>query len=233
MTQAASSTPVPVRADFDWKPLYQLFMVDTASPGDPNGTGKSQPTSGGAPGATTTTRALSNTPTTSRKPTRFPNEGAPTPTTATRSQASTSSSGLTDTARTIGVGAAVLTTPLLALGAFKWRRRRTRRLHGNPRDRVLGAWSHTTEVFARVGIRRRPSTTAMEFALREAPARGVGNAGPALLELARIHSTALYGDADVPDDDAIEAWACVRSIEKSIIASLPNRRRRLTVRLRV
>lgn len=214
-----------------FEPTPSIF--DGASPNDPNGTGRQRPNAAGPPGNVSTTTVPSATTTTSGQarptsPTQDRRTTTPVSTAATGNPGSGSA-----TLRFVGVAAAVIATPLLALGVYKTQRRRRRRTRGEARDQVLGAWMHTTEVLARVGIRRRPSTTSMEFALREGPARGVGAAGPALLELARLHTDALYGADTVDDDDATEAWNLVRAVERAVVAATPTRRRRLMLRLKV
>ena len=75
------------------------------------------------------------------------------------------------------VGAVVAFLGALAYAA--WRRTRRRRHDPDNRRRVLGAWTEALERLAAAGIERRPSTTSLEFALRQAPALGAGAAGPA------------------------------------------------------
>jgi hypothetical protein len=84
---------------------------------------------------------------------------------------------------------------------------------------VLGAWSQALERLAEVGVHRRPSTTPVEFAMREAPASGAGPAGPALLALAHLQTSALYAPDDPSDDDAEQAWQHVVTIERAIAAT--------------
>jgi transglutaminase-like putative cysteine protease len=98
------------------------------------------------------------------------------------------------------------------------RRRRRHRAPGS-RGRVLGAWAQALERLAEVGVHRRPSTTPVEFAMREAPASGAGPAGPALLALAHLQTSALYAPDDPSDDDAEQAWRHVDTIERAIAAS--------------
>ena len=62
----------------------------------------------------------------------------------------------------------------------------------DPRRRVLGAWAEALDQLRVAGVPPRPSATALEFALRYAPAHGAGDAGPALMELARLQSAAMY-----------------------------------------
>ena len=85
---------------------------------------------------------------------------------------------------------------LLSFVAFlayaAWLRTRRRRHDPDDRRRVLGAWTEALERLAAAGIERRPSTTSLEFALRQAPALGAGAAGPPLMDLARLHTAAMY-----------------------------------------
>src|SRR6185437_13635810 len=92
------------------------------------------------------------------------------------------------------VGIVIVALALIALGfvAFiglgEWRRRHHRRRAGDPRRRVLGAWAEALDQLRVAGVPPRPSATALEFALRYAPAYGAGDAGPALMELAELQS---------------------------------------------
>ncbi|MDQ1383136.1 MAG: hypothetical protein QOG65_515, partial [Actinomycetota bacterium] len=102
----------------------------------------------------------------------------------------------------------VIASLLLALIAFvaflaysAWLRTRRRRRDPDDRRRVLGAWTEALERLAAAGIIRRPATTSLEFALRQAPALGAGAAGPPLMDLARLHTAAMYSpDPPTPED---------------------------------
>ena len=148
-------------------------------------------------------------------------------------QSSNSSSGTSGT-RT-HVITAFLVAVAAAVGAFfvfvgvlvfrALLRTRRRRHHPDDRRRVLGAWTEALEQLDAAGIRRRPATTSLEFALRQAPALGAGAAGPPLMDLARLHTAALYSpDAPTPDE-ADEAWAEVDAISAALRHTVPRSRR--------
>jgi hypothetical protein len=58
----------------------------------------------------------------------------------------------------------------------------------------------------------RPSATALEFALRYAPAYGAGDSGPALIELARLQSAAMFAREAPSAVEATFAWEQVDTI---------------------
>jgi hypothetical protein len=90
---------------------------------------------------------------------------------------------------------------------------------------VLGAWTEALERLSAAGIERRPSTTSLEFALRQAPALGAGAAGPPLMTLARLHTAAMYA-AEAPSSlDADEAWSELDAIAAAVRSSVPLTRR--------
>ena len=94
---------------------------------------------------------------------------------------------------------------------------RGRRRHDpDDRRRVLGAWTEALERLAAAGIERRPSTTSLEFALRQAPALGAGAAGPPLMSLARLHTAAMYAPDPPSADEADEAWTEVDAIAAAL-----------------
>jgi len=80
---------------------------------------------------------------------------------------------------------------------------------------VLGAWAEALDVLAAAGIPPRPSATALEFALRHAPAHGAGDAGPALMELARLQSAAMFAPDPPTTNEAEAAWEQVDVISAS------------------
>ena len=94
---------------------------------------------------------------------------------------------------------------------------------------MLGAWSEALERLAAAGIERKPSTTSLEFALRQAPALGAGAAGPPLMGLARLHTAAMYSRDAPSSDEADEAWSEVDAIADALRTIVP-RTRRLRVR---
>jgi len=95
---------------------------------------------------------------------------------------------------------------------------RTRRRRHDPdsRRRVLGAWTEALERLSAAGVIRRPSATALEFALRQAPAEGAGSAGPPLMDLARRHTSAMYAAEPPTAEDADAAWADVDAINAAL-----------------
>ena len=104
---------------------------------------------------------------------------------------------------------AVLVVVALIVGAFvlfvgvvaglkalrRWRRRHA----STPRERIIGAWDEVLERLAEARIHRRPSSTPVEFAMREGPAGGAGGAGPPLLALAHLATTVALYAPDEPD----------------------------------
>jgi transglutaminase-like putative cysteine protease len=113
--------------------------------------------------------------------------------------------------------------------------RRFRRRHApTGRGRVTGAWDEALERLAEARIHRRPSTTPIEFAMREAPAGGAGDAGPALLALAHLATSALYAPDDPEPEVVGEAWDKVRELERAMrvhTAARARARRRLDPRV--
>ena len=183
---------------------------------------------GGTSQTTTTTTAPKNsaTPTTaSRTPTssqsRLPE----------RSSSSASKASGTRTHVITGVFAAIALAAggfllFVALMLFRaWRRTRRRRHDPDSRRRVLGAWTEALEQLDAAGIRRRPATTSLEFALRQAPALGAGEAGPPLMDLARLHTAAMYSPDPPSPEEADEAWAGVDAISTALRHTVPRTRR--------
>jgi transglutaminase-like putative cysteine protease len=119
------------------------------------------------------------------------------------------------------------------VGAKSLRRMRRRRAP-TARARIAGAWDEVVERLAEARIHRRPSTTPVEFAMREAPASGAGSAGPPLLALAHLTTSALYSPVEPSDEEAEEAWQHVRELERQLRAPTAFRvrvRRRLDPRV--
>ena len=209
---------------------------DRETPGDPSGTKLGQtagPNQPNAP-ATTTPRAPSSTTATS--------EGS-TPTTKLRPLDRIETAGVQDTkpkgtslARRSAFVAGFVFASLLLLFAG-WRIPRRVRLHrrrsrGTARTRITQAWAYANERLALFNIHRRPSTTVVEFALREAPAAGVGAAGGALVELAQLHNEAMYAPFEPAEADAEDAWDCADRIDAAMRELITNKRRRWLIRLR-
>jgi hypothetical protein len=86
---------------------------------------------------------------------------------------------------------------------------------------VTGAWSETLERLAEAGIAPRPSATPVEFALRHAPARGAGAAGPPLMELAHLQTAALFAPGPPSEADAASAWEHADTIERTLRGQVP------------
>lgn len=86
------------------------------------------------------------------------------------------------------------------------RRSHLRRHAATNRAKVAGAWDEAIDRLAEAGIERRPSSTAIEFALRHAPAHGAGEAGPPLMDLARLHTAAVFSPHEPGDDEVATAW---------------------------
>jgi transglutaminase-like putative cysteine protease len=180
-------------------------------------------------GATTTTSAPANqtttptsaaaTPTTSLgQPLPAP-PGSPTSSTGTRAHVVT----IAILVLALAVGA--VGALLCALAYAAWMRTRRRRHDPDSRRRVLGAWSEALERLAAAGIERRPSTTSLEFALRQAPALGAGAAGPPLMDLARLHTLAMYSPDAPTAAEADEAWSEVDAIADALRVTVPRTRR--------
>jgi hypothetical protein len=118
----------------------------------------------------------------------------------------------------------------LLVGRALERTRRRRNAHDN-RRRVLGAWAEALDLLTAAGVTPRPSATAVEFALRHAPAHGAGDAGPPLMDLARLHTAAMFAPEPPTDAEADEAWRLVGEIDSALRASL-TRTTRWRTRLR-
>jgi transglutaminase-like putative cysteine protease len=126
----------------------------------------------------------------------------------------------------IAVSVAVLTIGVAAvlwLGAGRrtWRRRRA----PTARARVVGAWAEALDRLAEAGVTPRPAATPLEFALRHAPAHGIGSAGPPLMELARLQTRAVYAPHEPDAGDAALAWQHVRAIAAGVRCRAPRSRR--------
>ncbi len=126
------------------------------------------------------------------------------------------------------VGGIVL---LVTLATRAWRRTARRRHARDARLRVLGAWAEALDRLAWSGIEPRPSATPTEFALRHAPAHGAGAAGPPLMELARLQTTAMFAPEEPSAEDADLAWSHVDRLDAAL-RTAGRRTERLARRLR-
>jgi transglutaminase-like putative cysteine protease len=118
----------------------------------------------------------------------------------------------------LGIAALVFGGARVMRALRRWQRRRVT----DPRGRVLGAWAETIDLLAAYNITRPPSRTPVEFAMRDAPALGAGDAGPALVTLARLSTAAMYGPDEPSSEDADSAWQC----ERAVASALKEQRRR-------
>jgi transglutaminase-like putative cysteine protease len=188
------------------------------------------------PGATTPT----STPSTA---TSVPRTGSTkAPPTPNRIQvdppATKSTSGKTATrvllAFVVAIGGALLVIAggLIALIVAALRRTRRRRYAVDARRRVLGAWTEALERLAAAGVQPRPAATSIEFALRHAPAHGAGGAGPPLMDLARLHTAAMFAPEPPSDADADAAWQQVDAIDAALRQNV-TRSERWVTRLRL
>jgi transglutaminase-like putative cysteine protease len=181
--------------------------------GDPNA---KPPGSGVSPPTTPTTRSLTPTTTGNRitTPTTRQQRVDVSPTTQGKSHTAASAAS-----RAAIAVATLIFLALLALGALvaiAFRRTRRRRNDPDPRRRVLGAWTEALEHLSVAGVKPRPSATAIEFALRQAPAQGAGAAGPALMDLARLHTAAMYAPEPPSELEASTAWQRVDAIDAAL-----------------
>jgi transglutaminase-like putative cysteine protease len=155
----------------------------------------------------TTTRNHTTTPTTTQTITVSPTTPG------------TSHTAASTVARAALALAALIVLLLLALGALvviALRRTRRRRHDPDLRRRVLGAWTEALEYLSVAGVKPRPSATAIEFALRQAPAQGAGAAGSPLMDLARLQTAAMYAPDPPSAAEAETAWQRVDAINAAL-----------------
>ncbi len=116
--------------------------------------------------------------------------------------------------------------PVLLLVALvllvKWRRRR-RWLHGDPDQRIRGAWAVATNRLVDAGMVIRPSDTNGDIAHR---ARAhVDSAHREIGRLATLASASTFGEPSRPDLLAQDATGCLATLEAAIVASMSLRQR--------
>jgi transglutaminase-like putative cysteine protease len=193
---------------------------------DYTGTGAEDPDPGNEDPAATTTSAAGSTSTTVRGPVSSTSFRVPDiERDVSAGGDGGSGGGATGTAgrvfatlAAVAAAALLLAVGVLAAGFLGAVVRRRRRSRGDARRRVVGAWAQAVERLAESGITRRPASTPVEFAMREAPALGAGAAGPPLLALAHLHTNALFDPEPPSDDEAHEAWRHVALIERALAA---------------
>jgi transglutaminase-like putative cysteine protease len=198
----------------------------TKGKNDPaTGQGAAATTPATTPSATTPNSAGSATPTTvpqsaPNTPQSVPNSINVPPPPASKHAHSGLTSALTVLLVLIGLA---LLGALIFVGWLVFRsveRTRRRRHAQDNRKRVLGAWTEAIELLGAAGVEPRPSATSIEFALRHAPAHGAGDAGPPLMELARLHTAAMFAAEPPSDDDANAAWELVDQIGAALRESV-------------
>jgi transglutaminase-like putative cysteine protease len=213
--------------DIGWyafEPTKSIFNHATRR-GDP---AAEQPSS-----STGTTPTTTSTGTTTRGSTVT---STPTPRSQNRELTPPTKGSRSSTGRRVFAGIAVTALAIalivagvvIALVARAMRRTRRRRHDPDARRRVLGAFAEAIERLAAAGVERRPSATAIEFALRQAPAHGAGAAGPPLMDLARLHTAAMFGPQPPSDDDAQVAWERVDAIVDALRTTLTRSERWIT-----
>jgi transglutaminase-like putative cysteine protease len=181
---------------------------------------------GGPTTTTPTTTAAGTTPTTaSFTPNSTPDQVHVSTPAATTNSSRTRDHAIVAALIAVAIIVGVLVLMVGALALRVGRRTRRRRHDPDDRRRVLGAWTEAMERLSAAGIERRPSTTSLEFALRQAPALGAGAAGPPLMTLARLHTAAMYAAESPSPDDADDAWAEVDAIAAAVRTSVPRTRR--------
>jgi transglutaminase-like putative cysteine protease len=203
---------------------------------DPTTTGRERPST---PTSTTVPKSGATPTTTNRSPAQTPK--VPKDLERLRTGGGTAPAKQSPASRVLHflIVVAVLTFGALFAFAFavvglkalrRWRRRHA----STDRARVVGAWDEAIERLAEARIHRRPSSTPVEFAMREAPASGAGDAGPPLLSLAHLATTALWAPDDPTVEEADDAWKSVKALEVALRRNAAPRarvRRRLDPRV--
>jgi transglutaminase-like putative cysteine protease len=234
-TQEAHAWPEIGFAGLGW-----IRFEPTPGRFDPTAGNYTQTGTGPSGGPTTTTRptASSTVPTTPGQTTPAQrlfqlNGGAPG---GGRTGSNRSAASVVLRFLAVALASALAAALALALGILgsKATRRYRRRHAPTDRERITGAWDEALERLAEARIHRRPSSTPVEFAMREAPAGGAGDAGPPLLALAHLATTAFYAPDDPLPEVADDAWTKVRELERALRSHTAPRarlRRRLDPRV--
>ena len=103
-----------------------------------------------------------------------------------------------------------------AAAVMSWRRSRLHRSRREPRTGILVAWGEVMRTLDLAGIRRRRAETCMELARRVASTEILpGEAELALSNLARVATSALYGDSDPGDLVVRQATKDARTVVRA------------------
>lgn len=223
-SQEAHAWPEVYLSGIGWTAFEPTPGRFEPTPGDPTGTQAERSGSDTAP--TTTTTAVASTTTTppSARPTipQFEQRpGMQVGTDAAPDETSWFERVMLGTALVVSVALAAALAYAGAAVLVVTRRRSLRRKASTNRLRVTGAWDEAVERLAEAGIERRPSSTPVEFALRHAPAHGAGAAGPPLMDLARLHTAAVFSPHEPADDDAAAAWEHASRIGTALRETAP------------
>lgn len=227
-SQDAHAWPEVYLAGIGWTAFEPTPGRYEPSPGDPTRTHEDNPLSPPTtPGQTTPSSVVT-------RPGAPPPTSAPAGSPEVRVEQPGASGGPRVTrplAVVVVAAAGVAATALLAGGAAvvasKQLRRSRRRRAAEVRARVGGAWQEALDRLGEAGIVRPASATPVEFALRHAPAHGAGDAGPALMELARLQTAAVFSAHDLDDEAGARAWQHVDRIAGALkTSSAPGERLR-------
>lgn len=219
-TQDAHAWPEVYLAGIGWTAFEPTPGRYEPSPNDPTGTRADNPIPPPTPPGQTTPTTVVTRPGTPPPPSSAP-AGSP----VVRVEEPTSTGprvGRPLAIAAVGVTlvvAATLVTAASFVVVSKTLRRSRRRRAPEARTRVGGAWQEALDRLSEAGITRRPSATPVEFALRHAPAHGAGEAGPPLMELARLQTAAVFSRHDLDDETAARAWRHVEQISGALRAT--------------
>jgi len=217
-TKDAHAWPEVYLAGIGWTAFEPTPGRYEPTPGDPTGTQAERRAS--SPSAT----AATDGPVTTAVPGATPPKNPDRPRTPNKQPDAARRSGGAPWALLGAAAVAAFALGLLLLHAsvtaiIVTRRSLLRRHAPTNRQKVTGAWDEAIDRLAEAGIERRPSATPIEFALRHAPARGAGEAGPPLMDLARLHTAAVFSPHEPGDDDAAAAWEQVARLGAALRAS--------------
>ncbi|MGC1511760.1 MAG: DUF3488 and transglutaminase-like domain-containing protein [Acidimicrobiales bacterium] len=122
----------------------------------------------------------------------------------------------------LGIVGSLLGLWIAGIAGLGHRRRRRRRAHAiDAADQVLVAWDETGEALARIGAKRRPSETPMEYAQRVVASAVVETTG--LMDLAMLATAAGYRPPAEREDMSVDvdrARATGAQIRRQVTAGL-------------